>query len=449
MSSADQPQPNEQIHVESNPAPNPHDTIVPPNEHNPTEVIISTAHHPNSLVLPPFNASHTRQWLSKVRSLFSIARKYSDNERFHLVYASLPFETTAIISQEIVNESSFISLEKHLLDLYEPSQQQMFQSLIRGQRMQERPSIYLQRLLQLGNKCGVGEAYIRNVFLSGLPNDIALHLATASGPLHEIASQADVLYQFINNRSGSNTAPSSSLQQKSASFDQVSSAFHNPNTHFNSHSVPISSSTSTFSPILQQQNSLSTDFSSLSVQNNPQQNLNIPISSHMNPQQQQFPSYNTPSSMSMLTLSQTQTQPSNVSQNILPQSSTSQVSMPSMPMSYPPVQAQMPLQAPYPPNVMYPSHFPPYGYPYHAAAVYNSERPSRQSQHKNASFNNLQPFRPNQKPVICRFHIFYGPNAQKCTSSCLWPTKNNLIILSESRSGSPSPSRQQQQNSEN
>ena len=56
----------------------------------------------------------------------------------------------------------------------------------------------------------------------------------------------------------------------------------------------------------------------------------------------------------------------------------------------------------------------------------------------------LKPFHQNQRPKICRGHIFYGPDSKSCKKWCKWPNKTGLNILPNSRppsrSSSPAPS---------
>ena len=64
-----------------------------------------------------------------------------------------------------------------------------------------------------------------------------------------------------------------------------------------------------------------------------------------------------------------------------------------------------------------------------------SEYPKR-----NNNFSKIAPFHPDQRPKVCRFHIFYGSKATKCKNFCQWPDKSSVKILPSSRSGSPAPS---------
>jgi hypothetical protein len=56
----------------------------------------------------------------------------------------------------------------------------------------------------------------------------------------------------------------------------------------------------------------------------------------------------------------------------------------------------------------------------------------------------LTPFSSNQKPKICRAHIFFGANAKNCRSWCQWPNKSNIrVVESRNNSRHNSPIRQE------
>ena len=52
--------------------------------------------------------------------------------------------------------------------------------------------------------------------------------------------------------------------------------------------------------------------------------------------------------------------------------------------------------------------------------------------------NAMTPFYADQKPKICRFHVYFGQQSRRCTSWCQWPNKaSTLQIRPSSRSRSP------------
>lgn len=52
----------------------------------------------------------------------------------------------------------------------------------------------------------------------------------------------------------------------------------------------------------------------------------------------------------------------------------------------------------------------------------------------------LTPFRPEQRPRVCRAHIFFGRNANSCRPWCQWPNKDRCRVTT-SRGNTPSQSR--------
>lgn len=75
---------------------------------------------------------------------------------------------------------------------------------------------------------------------------------------------------------------------------------------------------------------------------------------------------------------------------------------------------------------------------------------SRQHQQSPSSFqqfnsrqttpNSLQPFHSDQKPRVCRSHIYFGKRARNCRQWCEWPDKQNCTIA-QSRQNTPHHSR--------
>ena len=52
----------------------------------------------------------------------------------------------------------------------------------------------------------------------------------------------------------------------------------------------------------------------------------------------------------------------------------------------------------------------------------------------------LVPYSPNQRPKVCRSHIFYGSKARTCRHWCQWPDKTTCKIT-QSRNATPASSR--------
>ena len=57
----------------------------------------------------------------------------------------------------------------------------------------------------------------------------------------------------------------------------------------------------------------------------------------------------------------------------------------------------------------------------------------------NADKRTLTPFREGQRPKLCRFHLFYGKTANKCTKWCQWQGEKPLNVVSRENSRPNSP----------
>lgn len=64
--------------------------------------------------------------------------------------------------------------------------------------------------------------------------------------------------------------------------------------------------------------------------------------------------------------------------------------------------------------------------------------PARDARDSRASLG-LTPFHPDQKPKVCRAHLFFGSRARTCKPWCHWPDKAaDLTMQPSSRAASPS-----------
>lgn len=58
----------------------------------------------------------------------------------------------------------------------------------------------------------------------------------------------------------------------------------------------------------------------------------------------------------------------------------------------------------------------------------------------------VAPFHPDQRPKICRYHIFYAERARKCKPWCRYPNKKDCTMEPSSRAASPARPKQSQEN---
>lgn len=64
--------------------------------------------------------------------------------------------------------------------------------------------------------------------------------------------------------------------------------------------------------------------------------------------------------------------------------------------------------------------------------------PEHRRENSREALTGLQPFSPDQRSRVCRWHIYFGARARKCRPWCEWPEKKGCTVL-DSRSSSPTP----------
>lgn len=78
-------------------------------------------------------------------------------------------------------------------------------------------------------------------------------------------------------------------------------------------------------------------------------------------------------------------------------------------------------------------------YQTNAISHYQNKPKIEAKQDKNIPYG-LRPYKPDQKPKVCKSHLYYADFARTCKPWCKWPNKRNCRIAPSSRSSSPSPS---------
>ena len=73
----------------------------------------------------------------------------------------------------------------------------------------------------------------------------------------------------------------------------------------------------------------------------------------------------------------------------------------------------------------------------------NNNNDNNNSNHNNNKQSNipagLRPFYNEQKPQVCRSHLYFGDNARYCKPWCKWPDKRRTTMQPSSRPSSPVP----------
>lgn len=354
-------------------------------------------HSPSAQIpkIPPFTSNDVADWFFKVECQLKFAKIDNDADQFLCLVPSLPNEITAYLPQDIVNSGKFSDLKQYLLKKFELDPQHKFENMVQGIPFQGTPGDYLHHLVKLGNEIGVSEPLVRHIFIKRLPQDIALQLTTFDGTLTDLALRANLLYNFkVSSHTFSNMVNANA--QFTASQYPNASSLQTPSVSFSSPQVLAHTSLP--------HSSLSNDTANFS-QSLPSAFQNLSLSSST----QSFQ----PSTASF-------------SPQFLQQSSAiSQSPAVSFPQQQQQFSTYVPGQIQQVPFPQFPSS------PFYSSAVYPSRSRDRSSN------STMTPFRQGQRPKVCRFHVYYGSSAIKCTAWCQWPNKTGLQIFPSSRSNSP------------
>lgn len=85
-----------------------------------------------------------------------------------------------------------------------------------------------------------------------------------------------------------------------------------------------------------------------------------------------------------------------------------------------------------------------------SASRFDPRQNVRNNQSNSSIPYGLRPFSKDQRPKVCRWHLYYGTNSRSCKPWCTFPDKNGCKILPRGRSPSPattrSPSLSRQEN---
>ena len=151
-----------------------------------------------SIRMPPFMESAIRGWFSIIEANFALRNINVSSTKYFHVLSALPPEIVTNISASVLNEQSYDALKNALIQIHERTKPELFARLISKTKMTGRPSYYLQELMDIADKVGVGEDLVKHQFTSALPPHIAAVIAAQKGlPLQQMRTLADELLPLL------------------------------------------------------------------------------------------------------------------------------------------------------------------------------------------------------------------------------------------------------------
>ena len=147
-----------------------------------------------SVRLPEFAAEDAALWFILAENQFDLARVTSEKTKFGHVLSALPITVLRHISKAVLTSQAYGDLKKAVLDRLELSKPQIFEEMLRNEKIFASHSDRMRYLIEAAEKVGMSDEIIRNQFVKGLSEDTRFVVAAmTSAPLDEMATVADNL----------------------------------------------------------------------------------------------------------------------------------------------------------------------------------------------------------------------------------------------------------------
>ena len=137
-----------------------------------------------NIKLPPFWAADPAIWFAQVEATFATKRLTAQKTRFDFVVASLSPEIAMEIRDLVLHPpktNPYTVLKETLIKRTAAFEQQRLQQLFQAEELGDRkPTQLLRRMQQLvGDRAGIDESFIRELFLQRLPSNVRMVLAAS------------------------------------------------------------------------------------------------------------------------------------------------------------------------------------------------------------------------------------------------------------------------------
>lgn len=178
---------------------------------------------------PAFIDSNVLAWFSIMEAQFSIMNIKQPRQKFYHILASLPTDIVGKLQNSILESKDFDKLKDAVINQYEKSKPEMLDKLMSSSIMTGRPSIYLNELMSLAGRIGVGEDIVRHKFIQALPHSIKPVVAAQIDlDLERLGKMSDDLLLYFNRQEATHIQQISWNQNHRNQSDDGSQRKSNP-----------------------------------------------------------------------------------------------------------------------------------------------------------------------------------------------------------------------------
>ena len=148
---------------------------------------------------PQFTESSAQGWFAIMEAQFVLKNITVSSTKFYNALAALPPDLVVKLPGQILEAKDYDHLKKEVISIYEATKPELFSQLINETKMTGKPSLYLQELLCIAKKVGVGEDLVRHRFIKSLPQSISPVIAAQQDlPLSRLGKMADELIPLLH-----------------------------------------------------------------------------------------------------------------------------------------------------------------------------------------------------------------------------------------------------------
>ena len=147
---------------------------------------------------PTFMEANAVAWFSIMEAQFNLSNVSVSVTKFYHVLAALPAEIVAKIPPSVLDSYDYVKLKEAVISAYEKTKPEMLDKLMTSTCISGRPSVYLNELMSLAGRIGVGEDIIRHKFIQALPSSVSPVVASQKQlDLMNLGKLADELLPYF------------------------------------------------------------------------------------------------------------------------------------------------------------------------------------------------------------------------------------------------------------